>query len=267
MSQNTVSAPRGEYALGADSDLGLQQLKYLETLLDRHSVGILESTGVGPGWRCLDIGPGTGSIAGWLSETAGSVTAADVNTQLVVERPGVRVLQHDINDGAPDGPYDLIHARLVLMHLSRRKEILGSLAQSLSPGGWLVIGEYIGPQGRVLSSPSAEDAALFDRVQQVAHHVVARGLGVSYEWARQVDGLMVQSGLTEVETVEHQPTAAGGSLGCLLSLNYVQQLTDHLVGAGFTVEELRRYAELMHDPRFRAWFYPFVSTRGRRPAD
>jgi hypothetical protein len=37
--------------------------------------------------------------------------------------------------------------------------------------------------------------------------------------------------------------------------------------AGATAEELTRYRELMRDPGFRAWFYQFVCTRGRKSVD
>ena len=39
----------------------------------------------------------------------------------------------------PPGPFDLIHARLVLVHVPRRREALAAMVELLRPGGWLVV--------------------------------------------------------------------------------------------------------------------------------
>lgn len=262
-------AIEAEYALGASEELGTEQLDHISTLFDRHTTGVLESVGVTTGWRCLDLGSGAGTIAGWLADRVGpegAAVAVDTDTSRLRARPGLQVLQHDINDRVPGGPYDLIHARLLLMHLSRREQVLQTLADALAPGGWLVTGDFIGPQGQVLSSPSAGDTEVFHRVQEVAHYIVGRGLGMSLDWAREADGAMTRAGLRNIETVEYTQTSAGGSPGCLLSLNYIQQVPELLIKAGITEDELERYAALMHHPGFRAWFYPFVYSRGQRDA-
>lgn len=177
--------------------------------------------------------------------------------------PGVEVLRHDIDDGVPGGPYDLIHARLLLMHLSRRVEILHELADALAPGGWLVIGEYVGPQRHVLAAPTTEDEALFHRVQQIAHGLAQAG-GISYAWAHEVVAHMRAAGLVDVYGTDDRHTTEGGTTACLLSWNYVRQLEPRLLTAGITPDELERYHALMLDPRFCAWFSPFVCTRGRK---
>ncbi|SDT31329.1 methyltransferase domain-containing protein [Microlunatus soli] len=258
-----------EYALGASDRLATEQLDHLATLLDRQSMNILDATGLGAGWRCLEVGAGGGTIAAGLADRVGpdgSVVAVDIDTRRLQSRIGLEVRQHDIKDGVPGGPYDLIHVRLVLMHLSAREQILQSLVDALAPGGWLVIGEWTGPQTTILSSPSPEDTEVFRRVQHAAHNIIGRGVGISYEWARQVDQAMLRVGLRDVETVEYTHTSAGGSSGCLLSLNYIRQLHDPLLATGLTEADLTRYRALMHDPRFRAWFYPFLCSRGRRGA-
>lgn len=256
-----------EYALGTTEQLATEQLHHLSALLDRPTMAVLDATGLGAGWRCLDVGSGAGTIAARLAERTGptgAVAAVDIDTGRLEQRPGLEIVQHDIKDGVPGGPYDLIHARLVLMHLSAREQILQSLVDALAPGGWLVIGEWTGPQTTILSSPSPEDTEVFRRVQHAAHNIIGRGVGISYEWARQVDPAMGRAGLVDVETVEYTHTSAGGSQGCLLSLNYIRQLHEPLLATGLTASDLARYRALMQDRRFRAWFYPFLCSRGRR---
>lgn len=261
---------RSEYALDSASDLGREQLGYLEQLLDRQTTGVLAATGVGPGWRCLELGAGSGSIARWLATRTGSsgqVLAVDIDTANLTVPPEVQVIRHNINNGVPPGgPFDLIHARLLLMHLHGREQILRRLVDVLAPGGWLVIGEYVGPQDRLLSAPDQATATIFHRVQHIAHNVVARAAGVSYEWPRQVAGHMAGAGLANVETVEYTHTTTGGGTAALLSSNYVRQLEEPLLEASLSVAEIRGYHALMRDPHFRAWFYPYVCTTGQKVA-
>jgi SAM-dependent methyltransferase len=257
------------YVLNTGSDLGRSQVDYLERMLDSATTACLDEIGVEPGWRCLDLGAGGGSITRRLAERtgpAGTVVSVDLDTDYLVERPGVEVRRHDINDGLPvDGPFELIHARLLLMHLPRRVEILQTLVDALAPGGVLVIGEFSDRPRRALSTSGDADEQLFDRVQGFGHDVVARHAGVSFTWAHEVDRHMAEAGLTNLHSLEYSRTTAGGTTGCLLHRNYVLQLETILLNAGFTAEELARYRDLMLDPRFRAWFYQFVCTWGQKP--
>ncbi len=259
------------YLFDSASALGRRQLDYLEHLLDAPTTTCLNEIGIRPGGRCLDLGAGGGSITRWLAERTGptgTVVSVDLDTDHLPEQPGVEVHRHDINDGLPtDGPFDLIHARLLLLHLPRRAEILTMLADALAPGGWLVLGEFDATRPRhVLSAPEESDTELFNRIQHIAHNVFATGKGVSLTWAHEVDARMTDAGLVDIHSTEYSQTTPGGSVGCLLHRNYVQQLEAPLRSVGVTENELTRYSALMLDPRFRAWFYQFVCTRGRKPA-
>ncbi|MDN5913689.1 MAG: methyltransferase domain-containing protein [Pseudonocardia sp.] len=258
-----------EYILDSTSEPGREQLGSLPMLLDAPTREVLEGVGIQPGRRCLDIGAGDGSIARWLAERtgpAGGVVAVDVDTDHLVGRPGVEVLRHDINDGVPSGgPFDVIHARLVLLHLSRREEILNDLVEALAPGGWLVIGEYGDRLPYALSAASRADMETFDRIQHIGHHVIGAAAGQSIQWAHQVEAHMDASGLVDIHAIEHSHTSTGGGTGCLYHRSLIVQIEAPLLAAGVTADEFERYCDLLLDPRFRAWFYQFICTRGRKP--
>lgn len=89
------------------------------------------------------------------------MVAVDSDDTHLVVPPNVTVCAHDINDGLPvEGSFDVIHSRLVLMHLARRREILSQLVNALAPGGWLVVGDYTFPGPPVIAAPSEADAQL-----------------------------------------------------------------------------------------------------------
>jgi 2-polyprenyl-3-methyl-5-hydroxy-6-metoxy-1,4-benzoquinol methylase len=97
--------------------------------------------------RCLEVGGGRGSIARWLCEYVGQdgqVTATDLETDFLEELslPNLEVLRHDVTtDDLPEGSFDFVHARAVLMHIAERMATLRRMVSWLAPGGCLLVEE------------------------------------------------------------------------------------------------------------------------------
>lgn len=123
-----------------------RRMQVLPRLFDERSRQALEQTGAGPGWRCLEVGGGGGTIARWLAGKVapGSVLCTDIDPRHAGDvTANLRVERHDIvNDPLPQARFDLIYARLVLIHLPRREAVLARLRDALVPGGWLVIEDF-----------------------------------------------------------------------------------------------------------------------------
>ena len=256
------------YIFDTSSDLGGQHMTLLESVLDPTTTAFLGELDIRPGQRCLDLGAGGGSITRWLAERTGpqgTVVAVDKDVNHLVEQPGVEVVAHDVTEGLPvDGPFDLIHARLLLVHLPDREVVFKGLIDALAPGGWLVLGDISGRPLDVVAAPSPAAARLFDRMQRLSHEVLAPVQGIDLGWAESVDDRMVTAGLVDVDSMEWSRTTAGGTAGCLLHANLNEQAAPLLREAGASDVELQHYRNLMRDPAFRAWFYRVVTVRGRR---
>lgn len=269
--QSMTDIDETDYLFDNSSSDGLAHMDMLSRVLDQHSTRIIDRTGIGPGLNCLDVGAGGGSMSRWLADRVapgGEVTAIDIDTSRMPEHPGVRVHQHDLDDGLDGtlaGPYDLVHARLVLTHLPRRREILHELADVLAPGGWLVVGDVSARPLGVLSEHTARDVGVWERIQHLSHEAVSPTGGIDLEWAHRINDTMVEAGLQELYGIEVSETVDGGSPGALLHAALNAQAHAHLLGAGAQPWELERYQELTRDPSFRTWFYQFVCFRGRRP--
>jgi hypothetical protein len=74
----------------------------------------LELTGLAPGFRCLEVGGGGGSLGAWMGERVGpggEVTVTDLDPRWAESRPRppqVRLLRHDVvND-----PWDAVTLRV-----------------------------------------------------------------------------------------------------------------------------------------------------------
>ena len=117
---------------GSAPDAGRQKL-----LLDR--IGVRE------GWRCLDAGAGAGAVTRMLADRVGmtgSVLATDLDTRLLegLASEIVEVRRHNVlEDPLPQGAFDLVHARCLLMHLPSRLQVLNRLRGAVRSGGWIAI--------------------------------------------------------------------------------------------------------------------------------
>jgi SAM-dependent methyltransferase len=115
-------------------------------LWDAGTFELLKRLGVGPGWRCVEIGAGAGSVARWLSERVGPeghVLATDLDPRLLegFGAPNVEVRALDVlADELPAGTFDLVYARLLLEHVGVRA--LRGMLPALCPGALLVIEDY-----------------------------------------------------------------------------------------------------------------------------
>lgn len=123
-----------------------ERLDLLEQLFDRGSRRRLEMAR--PGWRCLVVGAGRGSMAVWLAQRvgpAGQVVATDIDCRYLerLDLPNLRVVQHNIVDDPVEvlgpGSFDLVCARLVLFWLAgKQHEAIRQMVRCLRPGGWLI---------------------------------------------------------------------------------------------------------------------------------
>jgi SAM-dependent methyltransferase len=123
-----------------------ERLSLLEQLYDPVSRG--RRSLVQPGWRCLEVGAGRGSMAVWLVEqvgAAGQVVATDVDTRYLqrLDLPNLEVLEHSILEDPLEvlglGSFDLVCSRLMLFHLVGRQEVaIMQMTKCLRPGGWLI---------------------------------------------------------------------------------------------------------------------------------
>jgi len=124
------------------------RLSLLQQLFDPQTERRLDF--VEPGWKCLEVGAGRGSIAAWLAGrvgSAGQVVAADLDTTLLqgLDLPNLKVVQHNIVTGpiemlGPPGSFDLVHARFLMQHLREAQDqAVARMRDCLKPGGWIVL--------------------------------------------------------------------------------------------------------------------------------
>jgi SAM-dependent methyltransferase len=270
VSEPSLSSSEGGYLLDNRAPDAGQRFDSLSALFNPVTFRHLEAVGVDAGWRCWEVGVGGPSIPAWLSSRvgpSGHVLATDIDVTWTSTLAGgnVEVRQHDVAvDEAPLDGFDLVHARLVLIHVPQREVALARMVGALRPGGWLVIEDF---------DPGVQPLACLDVVgpeQRLANKVRVgfRSLltqrGADLEFGRRLPRLLREAGLVEVAADAFIALALRA--GSELEKANVNQVRDALVAGGYvTAEEINAHLLAVEAGHIDVATPPLISAWGRRP--
>jgi SAM-dependent methyltransferase len=191
------------YLMPNRDELARQRLDALGSLFDPVTQRRLSSVGLRAGWRCWEVGAGHSSLLRWLAGAvgpSGRVVATDIDPSGLGDdhEPWVDIRRGDVaRDEPPQGPFDLVHARLVLAHVPERDRALQTMASVLAPGGVLVIED-----ADVALQPSASldgtaEAALANRIRD-SFRVLLTRRDAEISIGRSLPGRMAALGLSDI---------------------------------------------------------------------
>jgi SAM-dependent methyltransferase len=266
----SASEARPGYAFDNENPDAVDRHNILPAMFDDFTTTRLASLGDLTGRRCLELGAGGGSVARWLADRVGPtghVLATDINVRHLPTDGPYQVLRHDlVTEPVPAGPWDVIHARLLLLHLAQRREILSRLVPTLAPGGALCLEEFETTLRKgVLVAPEPEAERLYEAYQTALLEVL-QSRGNDPTWAGRVHGAMLEEGLVDVETVAHARSWPGGSAGALLIAVNIGETRSELIATGLlTGDELDQLCRHVRDPRLVLRGHIVYSIIGRRP--
>jgi SAM-dependent methyltransferase len=160
----------------------------------------LERLGIGPGWRCVDVGAGGGDVSVALAEIVGregrvyavdsDPAARDVAAAAASTFSQVLAITQAGEDLLLPEPVDLAFCRFLLMHVIDPAVVLARMRQAVRPGGWVVAQEPITSAGRVgglaLSMPDARHPDIGALLPGL---VVDAGLDIIDAWAEAPAGV------------------------------------------------------------------------------
>ena len=250
------------YILGTEER---RRLELLQECVDPLTTRSLDAIGIEAGWRCLEVGAGGGSVARMLSDRvgpAGRVAAVDLDTRFLdeIKADNLDVHRSDVvADGLPGDGYDLVHARLLLMHLPTREKLLEEMAAALRPGGWLLIEDMdVFPLPVLAEGPMLEVWTAVVGAFEAAQACPTFG--------RDLPPLFDRAGLEAVEALCEVPTVRGGAPFTQMIMASVAQVRPFIATSGITEEHIAALGRQIADPT--QWFSAFAmySVRGRAPA-
>jgi SAM-dependent methyltransferase len=238
------------------------RLAGVEAATDQITIDLLRRIGVTAGWRCAEVGAGAGSIATWLAEQGGTVVATDLDTRFLaaLTSPNLVVLQHDLAvDDPPGEPFDLVHARLVVEHVTDPAAAIKRLVGWLRPGGWLVI-EDVDWTTRFPISPAAE----FDQALAAALQAATAAVGYDPSFGRRLPALLSGSGLTDIDAQVRAHLIRGASPEVEVLKLTVERLIPAITAAGLiNAATAARALAQCADPAFATMPPSMISAWGR----
>jgi SAM-dependent methyltransferase len=264
----TTSPSQHRYALDPAWHAERERLGSLTRLYDPTTLRLVDDLGLATGWRCADVGAGTGSVAQLLARAVGpegSVLAVDTDTRFLepLADATLHVWRQDITtEPLRAGEFDLVHARLLLEHLPARDAVLPALADALAPGGWLLVEDFDWDGAALVDPPSA----VHDTVT-AACRAVLEGHGYDGGYGRRLPRAMRAAGLVDVGTFATSAQVDGDPVRGIPQWELlVEQLAPGMVAAGLVTEQdVREFRALMHDGGTVVFAPLMVSTWGRRP--
>ena len=154
----------------------------------------LERLGIGPGWRCVDVGAGGGDVSVALAEIVGrdgrvyavdsdprardvaAAAAAAFSQVLAVTQAGEDLVLPEL--------VELAFCRFLLMHVLDPAVVLRRMAGAVRPGGFLVAQEAITSAGRIDGQPLSMPDARHPDIGAVLPALVRdAGLEIVDAWA------------------------------------------------------------------------------------
>lgn len=254
------------YAFAEESDVERARLTGLEAVFDPITTDVLARLGVGPGWRCAEVGAGGGSVARWLANrvgVTGQIVATDLDIRhlAVIETPNVQVLCHDLTvEDCPGKPFDLVHARALVEHLPDREKVLQRLATWVRPGGWLVI-EDCDWTTRFSLSPDS----MSEKVLTAGLDCLRTAYAYDTAFGRALPKLLTDQGLGDVGCEARCRLTRGGSAEAQMWIHSYGRMRKALITAGVTEEEMAAVKAVHEDPSFVTMAPTLVSAWGRMP--
>jgi SAM-dependent methyltransferase len=248
-----------------------ERLALLTRIADPITTRRLADLGVGPGWRCLDVGAGSGTVPRWLAERVGPqgrVVATDLNPRFLGGHrlANLEVRRHNIlEDELEAAHYDLVHCRALLMHLPGPIRALRRLAEAVRPGGWLLVEEAAGSASFGAADPGHRRAAGFDRRTRALLAAVKATGTMDLDFGRRLPALFERIGVRDLGHEGVTLIGRGGDPQARFNQMTDELLRDRIVAAGVLTEadfdELKRAYD---DASF--WFvgYTLFGAWGRR---
>jgi SAM-dependent methyltransferase len=161
----------------------------------RPLVTALHRLGLGPGWRCLDVGAGGGDVSVALAEMVGrdgrvyAVDSDPLSRDEVAHTQVIALTQAGEDLILPE-QVDLAFCRFLLLHVHDPAVVVRRMAAVVKPGAWVVAQEPITSAGRIDGSPMSMPDARHPDVGAVLPALVRdAGLEVIDAWAEAPAGV------------------------------------------------------------------------------
>lgn len=254
------------FAAGAPKDIESARLRRLDAFYASPTRAWLEAAApVRPGMAVLEAGAGSGGMLSWFAEKVGpegDVLGLDIDlSRAAPPRPPVRHQEADLYRpaGEPEA-FDLVYARLVLMHLPDPAAAIEALIAWVKPGGVLAIADLDCTTCRP-ADPDAPGAGEFGAAIDEIRNAMADCALMDPAFGVRLPSMMGAAGLEAVETRRFERIVQGGSDWAEF-MAHNNELIGKTIGAENASETVARH---MRSPGMRFHDQTLVCVTARKP--
>lgn len=264
--------PPTQYVYADNADAAeLKRLRLLESVADIDTLRILDQIGVRPGWRCLEVAAGAGSVARALAQRVGAdgeVTAIDMDPRFLMSSagPNLTIRRADVlTDDLGVDTFDLVHTRHLLAHLGvRAADAVARMAAAVRSGGWLVVEDIDLTHPPAWMAGTEQEAAV-ERVMDGFRRVITER-GGDPRIGRRLPLLLEHAGLVDVEVDARMGYRRPGDTGLDMARTTLAAVRPALLGAGVEASDVDAVLDGFDAHDFRGFDPVQVAAWGRKPS-
>ncbi len=240
----------------------------VEIANDPATIPLLERTGIQPGWACLELGPGAGSILQWMGApvgTEGIVLGVDKTIRFLQKfsTPPFVLREGNFLDVAINDKFNLAHTRYVLIHNQQDVEMLTKIHDLLKPGGMVLIEEPDFTSAKLCGDNSDFPHA---RVNSAICHMFIN-LGLNPAYGLSLPQKLQRCGFQIIETQSNIHLNEGNSPMANVMAESAVALHKEYCGTGECSEQdIQAYIRNAHTPGFWTIYHSTVSVIAKRPS-
>ncbi len=246
-----------------------RRLEALAALLDPFTFQQLQQIGIQPGWRCIEIGAGLGTVSQWMAEQLGGegeVICTDLQTDFIldIDHPLIRSEKLDITQPlSGSDQFDLAVVRATHHHIPDRDAAARNLVKAVRPGGHLL---YVEPD---LHPAFCDDHPVWKRFWQALFQWGER-LDIDYYTGRRVPAQLASIGM-DIVSVRGETVLFNGSEASNVARDLYCMTLDvvlpHLLEKGFlSRSDGDEVYSLLDNPEVWLMSFCFFATHARKPA-
>ncbi len=243
-----------------------QRLQLVEAANDPTTIRLLEETGIQPGWHCLELGVGAGSILRWLGNQVGPTGLAvgvDKKTTYLHhdDSPHIQIYQGSFLDVPLKQSFHLLHSRYVLIHNQEEGAILKKLCSLLKPGGWAIFEE---PDFTSAKLPDLEQETPQGRVNRAICEMFIN-VGLDPAYALRLPHKLQEAGFHIVRVQSLMHLCPGNSPMAKVMAESALVLEQEYCKTGLcSPEDIQQYVRLSQNPTHWALYHSTTSVIARK---
>ncbi|MDR3617443.1 MAG: methyltransferase domain-containing protein [Candidatus Obscuribacterales bacterium] len=261
---------KSDYLLENSNVEAGRRFEALSAIFDKVTFAHCQRLGLSPGWNVWEVGAGGTSVVQWLADRVGSsgtVTATDIDVSWASTAiaGNVAISKHDVvSTPLQEGFFDLVHTRLVLVHVPERQTALQNMIRALRPGGLLLL-EDADPalQPMACINESGPPQVLANKLRHAFRHLMA-SRGVDLAYGRKLPALLREQGLEDVGADCYFPVAE--PFCNILEIATVKLIAPQILAANLaTKAELDQHISNVASGALDLTTAPLISAWGKKP--